>query len=73
MSKEQMIRLLKNPELRAEKGIDHPAGSLAKELDESILANVVGGCGSGGFPSITAECTCHSGITECSWAGRDCC
>lgn len=77
MSTEQIIEVWKNPSLRGSLSReelaampDNPAGTLAKELDEAELAMAVGGhrCGSGAFPSITAECTCPSGITVCGWS-----
>lgn len=76
MSKDRIIEAWKNPELRASlsseelKAIpDNPAGSLARELDESELALLAGGrCGPGRVPSVTGDCTCPNGITACSWS-----
>lgn len=77
MSVDQIIEVWKNPTLRGSLPQeelaampDNPAGSLARELDESELALAAGGhyCGPGWVSTLTGECTCVNGITVCNWS-----
>lgn len=42
MSNQQLVQALKNPELRAKMGIEHPAGKAFDELSVEEMVNIQG-------------------------------
>jgi mersacidin/lichenicidin family type 2 lantibiotic len=77
MSIDNTIAVWRDPILRQSLGTAelaaipaHPAGQIARELDESELALAMGGsCGCGFVCTVTGECTCTNGFTVCDWSG----